>query len=270
MTVSEYPVRFGGIRRLYGEVGAHTIKHMHVCVVGIGGVGSWAVEALARTGVGTITLIDHDDIAISNINRQLHALSDTTNRSKVEVMAERVAQINPECDCRPIDDFVSLTNIESYIRSDFDYVIDAIDAIKFKAAMLAHCRRNKIPVITTGGAGGLTDPTAIEVTDLSRTYNDPLAAKVRATLRSKYGFSKNSKRRFGIECVFSAEQPVYPRPDGGVGHEKPGVHGATLDCNFGYGSATHVTASFGFVAAARAIRKAIERAERQRLQDADR
>lgn len=259
MTIDDYSVRFGGIRRLYGDRAAHAIHHMHLCVVGVGGVGTWAAEALARSGVGRITLIDHDDISLTNCNRQLHTLTGTIGRSKVEVMAERIREINPFSDCRPIDDLITETNLERHLNTDFDGVIDAIDAVRFKAAMIAYCSRQKIPIVTTGGAGGQIDPTRVTVADLSRTENDPLAAKVRSRLRQEYGFSRNPKRRFGVECVYSTEQPVYPRADGTVSQQKPGVHGATLDCNFGYGSVSTVTAVFGFFAAARAINRAVRR-----------
>ena len=251
--------RFGGIQRLYGTAGADAIHTSHFCVVGIGGVGSWVVEALARTGVGAITFIDHDDIAASNTNRQLHTLSSTIDRSKAEVMAERVKDINPDCRVTAIDDLLTETKVEQYIGKQYDYVIDAIDSIRHKAALINYCSRNKIPLITTGGAGGITDPTQIRIADLSKTYNDPLAAKVRAKLRNDYGFTKNPKRRFGVDCVFSTEQSVYPKADGSVCQRKPGVKGASLDCNFGYGSATFVTATFGFVAVSRALQKLIAR-----------
>ncbi len=257
MNNREFDNRFGGITRLYGVEGAEKIRASHVCVVGIGGVGSWTVEALARSGVGEITLIDNDDIALSNMNRQLHTLDSTLGQSKVEVMAARCAEINPECTIHGVDDFVTTTTLERLIADHYSVVVDAIDAIKFKAAMIHHCKRNKIPIVTTGGAGGMTDPTRIEVADLSRTHNDPLAAKVRAQLRREHGFSRNPKRRFGVECIFSTEQPRYPKADGTVGHEKPGVHGLTLDCSLGYGASSAVTASFGFISAARAIDRII-------------
>lgn len=254
-----YASQFGGIARLYGEAGAEKIRQAHICVVGVGGVGSWSVEALARSGVGQITFIDHDEIAASNMNRQLHTLHSTIGRSKVVVLAERVADINAECIVHPLEDLINLENMQSHITADFDVVIDAIDVIKFKAALIHHCSRNKIPIVTTGGAGGMIDPTRIEVADLSRTTNDPLAAKVRSQLRRQHGFSKNPKRKFGVECVYSTEQPRYPKADGTVCHRKPGVSGLSLDCALGYGAVTHITATFGFVAAARAIDKLIKR-----------
>jgi len=246
---------FVGIARLYGEAAYALIKNMHVCVVGIGGVGSWVVEALARSAVGNITLIDYDTIALSNVNRQIHTLSGTLYQKKCTAMQERVKQINPDCRVTIIDDFITLDNMPDLLNNGYDYVVDAIDSIKFKAGLIYYCKRNKIPVITTGGAGGLTDPTAIQVVDLSKTYNDALAAKVRSTLRDQYNFTKNTKRSFRIDCVFSSQQQLYPKEDGTVSHEKPGIHGVSLDCRFGYGAASFVTGTFGFVAAAHLIKK---------------
>lgn len=252
-----YSNQFGGIARLYGDEGAQKIRNAHICIVGVGGVGSWSVEALARTGVGQLTLIDHDEISASNMNRQLHTLHSTIGKSKIRVLAERVADINRECVVNGIEDLLTLENMDQYISTKFDVVIDAIDIIKFKAGLIHHCSRNKISIITTGGAGGMIDPTKIEVADLSRTRNDPLAAKVRSQLRRLHGFTRNPKRKFGVECVYSTEQPRYPKADGSVSHQKPGVSGLSLDCAFGYGAVTHITATFGFIAAAQAINRVI-------------
>lgn len=246
---------FAAVARVYGGAGLQVLQASHICIVGLGGVGSWAAESLARSGVGALTLIDHDDIASSNINRQIHADWSTVGNSKVEQMARRVAAINPACQCTAVDDMLVTGNLSRYITGAFDYVIDAIDSIKFKSALIYHCKRNRIRIITTGGAGGLTDPTRVEIADLSRTWNDPLAATVRKRLRTDYGWTTNPKRRFGVECVFSIQQPVYPRADGTVGHQKPGVPGANLDCDFGYGSLVGVTAVFGMVAASRVMEK---------------
>lgn len=251
--------RFAAIDRLYGSREAAWIKDLHICVVGIGGVGSWAVEALARTGVGRLTLIDDDTIEPGNVNRQIHALTDQFDTSKVDAMADRVRGINPESRCETIRAFVTDRSLEEHLDRGYDYVIDAIDSIKFKAAMIAFCRRNKIPIITTGGAGGRRDPTAVVVADLTRTVHDALASKVRRRLRETYGFSREPRRRFNVDCVYSMEQPWYPKDDGTVGHEKPGISGVSLDCRFGYGSATFVTATFGFVAVSRVIEKALAR-----------
>ncbi len=259
MTTESYQRRFGGIQRLYGDQGAKVLAQAHFCVVGIGGVGSWVAEALARSGVSRITLIDFDEICETNINRQLPALSNTINQKKCQVMVERIALINADCQVEIIDDFITVKTYQEYLNGSFDYVIDAIDSIKFKALMINYCKRNKIPIIVTGGAGGMTDPTQIQVQDVSRTFNDPLIAKVRSQLRKEFGFSKSGKRKFGIDCVFSSPQPVYPKKDGTVGYEKPGIHGVSLDCRFGYGAASFITASFGFMAAGHAINRLIKR-----------
>ncbi|WP_240221612.1 tRNA cyclic N6-threonylcarbamoyladenosine(37) synthase TcdA [Rheinheimera hassiensis] len=262
MTMSDYQLRFAGIARLYGVSALETFRNSHVCVVGIGGVGSWAAEALARSGIGEITLIDLDDVCISNINRQLHALSDTVGQDKVAVMAQRINAINPQCVVHQIEDFVTTDNLRELITADMDYVVDAIDSIKAKVALLAHCKRNKIKVISTGGAGGQTDPTQIQITDLTQTINDPLLAKVRNSLRRDYNYSRNPKRRFGIECVFSTEQLVYPQPDGSVCQQKTAqvsaggeISSMRLDCSGGFGAVTVVTASFGFAAVSRVLKK---------------
>ena len=250
---------FAGISRLYGTQAYALIKSMHVCVIGIGGVGSWVVEALARSAVGKITLIDYDTIASSNINRQIHTLNTTIDKKKCQAMKDRVNQINPDCEVDVIDDFITLENMSDYLSRNYDYVVDAIDSIKFKAGIIYYCKRNKIPIITTGGAGGLTDPSVIKVVDLSKTYNDALAAKVRSTLRDQYNFTKNTKRSFRVDCVFSSQQQLYPKEDGSVSHEKPGVHGVSLDCRFGYGAASFVTGTFGFIVAARVIEKYLQK-----------
>lgn len=170
-----YNQRFGGTRRLYGYNEVDILRAAHVCVIGIGGVGSWAVEALARTGIGELTLIDMDDVCVTNINRQIHAMTGTIGKSKIEVMAERVKLINPECKVNLVDDFITPDNQHLYLNKSFDYVLDAIDSLKAKASLLAYCRSNKIKVITVGGAGGQTDPTQITVADLTKTIQDPLA-----------------------------------------------------------------------------------------------
>ncbi|UTV28247.1 tRNA cyclic N6-threonylcarbamoyladenosine(37) synthase TcdA [Photobacterium atrarenae] len=254
----QYSQRFGGTRRLYGNSEVEILRAAHVCVIGIGGVGSWAAEALARTGVGELTLIDMDDVCVTNINRQIHAMSGTVGQSKIEVMAERIRLINPECQINLIDDFITPENIAEYIDSRYDYVLDAIDSVKPKAALLAYCKRNKIKVITTGGAGGQTDPTQIQIADLTKTIQDPLAAKIRNMLRRFHNFSKT--RKFGIECVYSTEQLKYPQADGSVCNVKATAEGPKrMDCASGFGAATMVTATFGFVAASRIVQKLIDK-----------
>lgn len=254
--MQEQKSRFDGTERLYGKSETQRLKDAHFCVVGIGGVGTWAAEALARTAVGNITLIDLDDICTTNTNRQIHALTDTIGQAKVEAMASRIQQINPECKVNCIEDFITPDNILDYIDNKFNYVIDAIDSVPAKAALIAHCKRNKIKIITTGGAGGQIDPSKITIADLTKTIQDPLAAKLRNQLRRHHGFSQNPKRRFAVECVFSTEQLRYPQLDGSISCQKSGNQSSTqLDCNTGFGASVSVTACFGFFAASRAINK---------------
>lgn len=248
--------RFGGTQRIYGVQQTQRLQNAHFCVIGIGGVGTWAAECLARTAVGQITLIDLDDICVTNTNRQIHALSSTIGAAKVDEMAKRILSINPDCKVNIIEDFITPENPAKYLTKDMHYVIDAIDSVQAKAALIAHCKRAKIKVITTGGAGGQVDPTLISVADLSKTIQDPLAAKLRSELRRNYRFSTNPKRRFAIECVFSTEQLSYPQPDGSVSKNKGATAGTgKLDCSSGFGASVAVTATFGFVAASRAINK---------------
>ena len=217
-------IRFGGIKRLYGHQQFDWLQQAHFCVIGIGGVGSWAAEALARTGVGQLTLIDLDDICATNVNRQIHALTGTVGEAKVEAMKTRCELINPDIKINVIDDFITLDNIREHIQG-FDYVIDCIDAVKEKAALIAHCKRIKLPVITTGGAGGQTDPSQISFGDVAKTTHDPLLAKVRYILRKQYNFSSNPKRKFNVDCVYSTEQLVYPTSEGEVCQAKQGADG---------------------------------------------
>ena len=250
--VDNFEQRFGGIGRLYTPEGLAKLRQSHICVIGIGGVGSWAVEALARSGIGKITMIDMDDICVTNINRQIHALTSTLATLKTEAMKTRIAEINPECQVEIIDDFISPDNLADYLNRGYDYVIDAIDSVKTKAALIAYCKRNKIRLITTGGAGGQTDPSQIQIADLSKTIQDPLASKVRALLRKEYHFSQNPKRKFGVDCVFSTQPLIFPKM--GEGCEIS----ATMNCANGFGAVTIVTATFAFFAVGRVIDKLLQ------------
>jgi tRNA A37 threonylcarbamoyladenosine dehydratase len=259
--MSDYQLRFGGIARLYGNSQSVALQQAHFCVIGIGGVGSWVAEALARNGIGQITLIDLDDLCVTNINRQIHALTDTVGLSKVDVMRDRIKQINPECLVSTIEDFVTLENVGDLLSNSFDYVIDAIDSVNVKTAIIAHCKRNKLPIITIGGAGGQIDPSKIAIADLSQTFQDPLLAKVRNQLRREYNFSRNVKRKFSIDAIFSTEQLRYPDSEGNVCHAKQSGDGSMrLDCSGGFGAATHVTACFAFFAVAKAMDKYLKKA----------
>ena len=251
--MTDHEEKFGNLSRVYGDEVMLKLRDAHICVIGIGGVGSWAAESLARTGVGNITLVDGDDIHSSNVNRQIHTLESTIGQSKVEVMQRRILDINPDCSVHTIEKCLDSDNAREVLERGYDCVIDAIDLIKTKAYIIYCCKRNKIPVVTTGGAGGLIDPTKIEVADLARTWNDPLASKVRSELRYHHNFTRNKKYTFRVPCVYSIEQPRYPDEEGNIGYAKPNVAGLSLDCNYGYGSSVAVTATFGFTAAARAI-----------------
>jgi tRNA A37 threonylcarbamoyladenosine dehydratase len=249
-----YQQRFSGLARVYGELGLEKIQQAKVCVVGIGGVGSWVAEALARSGINDITLIDLDDVSISNVNRQIHALNSTLQQSKIEVMAKRILDINPDCQVHLIEDFVTADNVSTCITKRFDVVVDAADSVKAKAAMIAHCKRHKIKIICVGGAGGQTDPLQINKGDLAKTIQDPLLAQVRSHLRRFHHFSTNPKRNFGVECIYSTEQLKYPTSVGGVSQKKQNSQGASkMDCSTGFGAFVGVTATFGFVACSRAI-----------------
>ena len=186
--------RFRGIDRLYGAGSAARLATAHVCVVGIGGVGSWAVEALARSGVGRLTLIDADDICLSNTNRQLHALDGTYGRTKVGVMAERARAINPAIDIDAFEEFLTPSNLAALLDRGYDLVLDCCDAFRVKVEMIAWCRRRKIPVIVSGSAGGRTDPTLIAVRDLSKTEHDAMLALIRKKLREDFNFPRGPKR----------------------------------------------------------------------------
>lgn len=238
--------RFGGSERLYGPGSLTRLAAVRVCVVGVGGVGSWAAEALARAGVGGLILVDLDHVAESNINRQAQALTATLGQAKVLAMADRVAAINPACRVTTIEDFVTEDNPATLLPA-CDGVVDAIDQVRAKAALIAHCRRAGLPLVTTGGAGGRADPTQLRVDDLSRTVQDPLASKVRARLRKDYGFPREAKKKFGVECVYSVESIVRPSVCADDGRGPQGLACA------GYGSSMCVTAAFGLAAAARIL-----------------
>ncbi|HIE53599.1 MAG TPA: tRNA threonylcarbamoyladenosine dehydratase, partial [Chromatiaceae bacterium] len=220
-------------------------------VIGIGGVGSWTVEALARSAVGALTLVDMDHVAESNINRQLPALESTLGRAKIEVMGERALEINPGLELVLVDDFLTLDNLGSLMERRFDFVIDCMDNFRTKAALIHHCKRNRQPLLTVGGAGGKSDPLRIRISDLYRTEQDPLLARTRRLLRQEYGFSRNPRRRFQVPVVWSDEPAVQP-PFSGESCEARPVGG--LNCG-GYGSCAPVTAGFGMAAAAHVLGK---------------
>ena len=236
---SDHGRRFGGLTRLYGTEGAGRIRAAHVAVVGIGGVGSWAAEALARSGVGHLTLIDLDHVAESNINRQIHALSTTMGQAKVRAMAERIRLINPDCRVECVEDFVEAANWPAILPGPVDAVIDACDQVQAKTAMAAWALQMwRLPFISVGAAGGKRLAHKVDIEDLSQTTHDPLLAQLRYRLRKQHGAARDGKR-IGLACVFSRE-PVAP-PHASC--ERPGGDGS-LNCH-GYGSSVAVTATFG-------------------------
>ena len=244
--------RFSGVRRLYGETGLAKLQAAHIVVVGIGGVGSWAAEALARNAVGTITLVDLDNIAESNVNRQIHALDGSFGKAKITAMHERILSINPSCIVREIEDFVAEENASKMLDFYFDVLVDCIDDAAAKAVMAAVCKAINSPIIMSGSAGGRLDPTRIKVADLSAVTNDKLLAKVRNTLRRDYGFpsASNTKKsaKFAVKCIYS-DEPV-TKPELACEADSASITG--LNCA-GYGSSVCVTAPMGFAAAQLAI-----------------
>lgn len=245
---------FGGVQRLLGDSAARTLAGAHVAIVGLGGVGSWAAEALARCGVGHLTLVDMDHVAESNLNRQVLALHSTIGASKIEVMARRISDINPACRVRCMDEFVTTGNVATLLPEDADAVIDAIDQNVVKAAMIASCRGRGQWILVCGAAGGLTDPLALQQADLGLVRADPMLARLRKRLRRHYGFERGHNAQFGVPAIFSVENfaglSSVPSAAGGAGDGLPASH---LNCA-GYGSIVTVTATMGMAAAAAAIR----------------
>lgn len=245
--------RFSGIARLYGEQGLDLFTRAHVLVIGVGGVGSWAVESLARSAVGRLTLIDLDHLAESNINRQLPALDSTLGQAKVLALKARIAQINAACEVECIEAFINSDNLQELLGpmlgKPASLVIDCIDHARTKAALIAWCRRNRLPIITVGGAGACLDPQHVRIGDLSRTEEDNLLSRTRRHLRGEFGYPRNLKRRFSVPAVYSNEKRV-SAPPGACATDRPAASG--LNCA-GYGSVVHVTASMGFIAAGKAL-----------------
>ncbi|MEN8214322.1 MAG: tRNA threonylcarbamoyladenosine dehydratase [Pseudomonadota bacterium] len=236
---SDYQRCFGGVARLYGDAGLACFRHAHLCVVGIGGVGSWVAEALARSGIGALTLIDMDHVSASNSNRQLVALQSTLGKAKALVAQQRILDINPACRVTVHEQFATPENLDELLDPALDSVIDCIDNFRQKAALISWCRRRKIAVVTVGGAGGKSDPTKLHITDLSRTHKDALLSRTRRELRQHYGFPRNPRRRFSVPAVYSTE-------------EIKGEKGNSLNCG-GLGSVTHVTATAGLFAVSKAL-----------------
>ena len=253
---SAYLERFAGVGRLYGRSGLARLAAAHVTVIGLGGVGSWAVEALARSGVGEITLVDMDDVCVSNTNRQLHAISSAIGHPKTEVLAERVLAINPECRVHAVPRFFTEKTSEEILAAPFTGIIDAIDSLSPKCHLLAACRARKIPVVASGGCAGKRDFSAIRVTDMVQSDSDRLLKFVRKRLRQVHRFPRGEKK-FGIPCVWSTELSSGD-PDG-CDASLPGTIGSEDDlrpnCEWGFGTAVFISGAFGFAAAGVMIEK---------------
>lgn len=246
--------RFGGIARLYGEAALQRFQTARVCVIGIGGVGSWAVEALARSGIGRLTLVDLDHVAESNINRQLHATDATLGQAKIGAMAERIRSYNPLCEVTEIDDFAEPDNLDAILGQGYDYIIDAIDGMRAKVAITVWCKEHGVPLVVAGAAGGQSDPSRIKVSDLSRTEQDPLLARMRKKLRKEHRFPRDPRRKFLIEAVYSDEPLLFPEASCEVGEGAGDTPSAPAGLNCaGFGSSICVTATFGMVLASRVL-----------------
>lgn len=247
-----YEMKFSGLERLYGQGSLTRLSEAHVCLVGVGGVGSWTAEALARSGIGEITLIDLDEVCVSNTNRQIHALDTTIGRPKVEVLAERMRLINPECQVHAVCEFFTTTTGERLLDAPFDFVVDAIDSLQNKVRLILACMERKVPLVTVGGAGGRRNPAMITADALLRSTSDGLLRRVRKSLRQQLPASQHDLA-LGIPCVFSRERPVFPGPDGTICEKASQGMKYRMDCESGYGTASFVTGTFGFMAAALVI-----------------
>ncbi len=251
--------RFGGIARLYGQAALSRFLTARVAVIGVGGVGSWAVESLARSGIGHLTLVDLDEICVTNVNRQLHAMDGQIGRQKTDAMEERIAAIHPGCEVVIVPKFFNEKSAAEILDAGFDAVIDAIDFARHKSLLAAECHKRKIYAVTCGGAGGRRDPTRIRVTDLAYSGMDPLLLQLRRGLRNDYGFPKTPRNQdpvlFGIDAVYSDEAPYYSNCDGTVSKTAPEEISLRLNCASGFGSAAHIIASFGLIAAGRVLDK---------------
>ncbi len=230
--------RFSGISQLFGTAGLACFKTSHICVIGLGGVGSWAAEALARSAIGEMTLIDLDHLTESNINRQLPALSSTLGQAKVHAMAQRIKEINPDCQLHLIEDFIQADNLNQLIPLSVDYILDCIDNGHIKTGLIVWAKKHQKSLIISGSAGGKINPLNIQLTDLRDTQYDPLLAKIRKNLKRHHGFSRNLKTKFHIQAVWSNELV-----------KKSDQCQNNLNCQ-GYGSFTPVTAGFGMSMAA--------------------
>lgn len=253
MLTDDYIQRFSGIGRLFGKAAMERLAQAHVCLVGVGGVGSWTAEALVRSGVGRLTLIDLDDVCITNVNRQLPALEGQIGRPKVLALAERAKLINPACEVVPVPEYFTKATAERLLATRFDCLVDAIDSLGNKALLVASCVERGILCVSVGGAGGKRDPSKLRTGDLGGSIGDDLLRLLRKKLRREFGFAHGEGAVFGVRCVFSSEKPVFPWADGSCRAEPEQGTNLKLDCSSGFGTAVFVTAAFGMAAAAEAV-----------------
>ncbi len=255
----DYNKRFGGIARLYGVEALHKLRRAHVLIIGLGGVGTWTAEALARSGVGAITIVDLDDICITNTNRQIHAMDGLIGKMKVNAIYERIISINPQCNVNAISDFFTAASADTILNTNFNFVIDAIDSLQNKCVLASKCQEKNLPLIVIGAAAGKRNPTQIRVDDLGLACNDSLLFALRKRLRQEFafpsgaGFTRSKKQIFNIACVYSSEEPHFPDNNGGVCKTINPGENLKLDCETGMGSITHITGTFGFMAASHVI-----------------
>jgi tRNA A37 threonylcarbamoyladenosine dehydratase len=260
----DFAQRFGAVGRLFGTAGLERLRAAHVCVIGVGGVGSWTVEALVRSGIGALTLIDLDDVCVTNTNRQLPALDGQIGRPKIVVLAERARHVNPACRIECIAEFFTAANAARLLAVRFDFVVDGTDRLANKCAIIAGCRERGLPVLTVGGAGGRRDGTAVRVRDLAHSEQDELLRQVRKKLRRDFGFPRDIRAEFGVPCIYSPEKPVFPWNDGTCRVEAEPGSALALDCASGFGTATFVTGAFGFAAAGEVVRQIAARIQQSR------
>lgn len=254
--MDDFPLRFGGIARLLGSRGLERLRQTHVAVIGIGGVGSWAAEALARSGVGALTLVDLDDLCLTNVNRQVHACDSQIGRPKVLAMKDRIASIHPGCQVYAESAFFTAENADDLLGRGFHALVDAIDSVRHKALLVARAKALGLPLVVSGGAGGKSQPTSIRCGDLGLSEHDPLLKKLRRLLREEHDFPPPGQA-FGVDCVYSLERQVFPWADGRVCAEAEPGSSLRLDCASGFGTASFVTGAFGFAAAARIVERIV-------------
>ncbi len=256
----DYWQRFSGIARLYGQAALGKFSQAHVCIVGVGGVGSWAAEALARSGIGSLTLIDLDDVCVTNVNRQLPALDGVIGQPKVTAMAARLQGINPALHVHPIAAFLAESNAQELLHSGYDYVLDCVDRIGIKILQVLRCQALGVPLLTMGGAGGRRDISQIKLTDLHCTHGDRLLRGVRKKLRAEHGFPRKLTKKFGVMAVCSDEPQAFPWADGTCRTVAAPGENLRMDCASGFGAATHVTAAFALIGVGEVLRHLAGRA----------